>query len=171
MIFLIEASLVFTILAAGSVWFYWVALFPCLVLKSRFKIQEIVDNIHLSARDGTLRSESHGFIELQHFLDLAKRMARHAEMIASFPTRKTEKHELEDLKRRIDAIMNDDPMIRDAFFSVHRWMFAILLASRPMRLLGFGIFLDALAIFSDWAVRIIEQQKNEVYTLASRLPA
>jgi hypothetical protein len=170
MAFLMETALVFTIATAVCVWFYWVALFPCLILKSRFKIQEIVDNIHLSARNGTLHSESRGFTELQHFLDLAQRMARHAEMIASFPTRKLEDHELEDLKRRIDAIMKDDPMIRDAFVNVHRWMFGIFIASRPMWFVRFG-FLDVLATFSDWAVRITEREKTEVYTLASCLPA
>jgi hypothetical protein len=170
MTLVMELTLFFTILTAACIWFYWVALFPCLILKSRFQIQEISDNIRLAARDRTALAEARGFIELEHFLGLAQRMARHAEMIASFPIRKPEKHELEDIKRRIDAIMKDDPTIRDAFLNVHRWMFGIFIASRPMWFVGFGI-LDALAIFSDWAARITEREKNEVYTLASSLPA
>ena len=169
MMFLMEVSLFFTILIAVGVWFYWIALFPCLVLKSRFQIQEIADKIHLAVLDGTVSSESRGFTELQHFLDLAQRMARHAEMIASFPTRKPEKHEVEDLKMRIDVVMKDEPIIREAFLSVHRWMFAIFIASRPIWFIAFG-FLFVVATFSDWAVRITEREKNEVYTLASGLP-
>src|ERR1700693_2617691 len=169
MTFLIEASLVFTVLAAACVWFYWIALFPCLILKSRFQIQAIADNIRLAARNGTVPSASRGFTELEHFLDLAKRLARHAEMIALVPVRKPQEHELEEVKRRIDVIMNDDPMIRDAYLKVHRSMFAIFIASRPMLFIAFG-FLFALATFSDWAARISEREKNEVYTLAARLP-
>jgi len=166
--FVIEASLVLTLLSGLAVWLYWAVLFPCLALKSRFQIQQISDEAYLARREGRISSIS--FMELEYFLDLGRRVPHHYEMLGLARKIKPQRHELEDLKKRINAMCKDDPKIRDIFSGITRWMLALYLASNPVEFLKLG-FLVICAYFSDWAASESDREKKEIYTRASVLPA
>jgi hypothetical protein len=170
MMFLLEVSLILTLSSGLVLWFYWSVLFPCLALKSRFQIQQITDETYLAVRDGTISSASHGFIELEYFLVISRRMARQYEIIGSPRRRKPQAHELEQMQKRFDVIHKDVPQIRDAFKNLTRWMVALYLASNPIELLEIG-FLMVGAFFSDRASRRTEREEKEVYAIAAGLPA
>jgi hypothetical protein len=170
MMVVLVLSLVFTIAASVSIWFYWVALFPCVLLKSRLTIQQISDEIHLAVREGKISSESRGFIELQYFLDLGRRVVRHADLLGSAPKQKPQRHEHEELESRIEAIMKDVPEIRKAFFNSQRWVIALWIATRPIYFVPVGVIL-VLSYFSESAERVAESKKEEVFAVASCLPA
>jgi hypothetical protein len=115
-------------------------------------------------------SNSRGFIELEYFLGISRRMARQYEIIGSPRQRKPQAHELEQMQRRFDAIHKDDAHIREAFKNLTRWMVALYLASYPIELLEIG-FLMVCAFFSDRAARVTEREEKQVYAFAAGLSA
>jgi hypothetical protein len=163
----LEISLAFTILSGLVVWFYWAVLFPCLALKSRIQIQKITNEAYLARCKGSISSIS--FSKLEYFLQLARRMAHHYDMLGIPSKRKPQSHELEGLERRIKVICDDDD-IRDVFISLNRWMLALYFASNPMELLKLSI-LVTIAYYSNWAASQRDREETEVYIHASGLPA
>jgi hypothetical protein len=171
MMVVLELSLVFTIGLSVVLWFYWIALFPCLVLKGGFRIQRISDGVRLSVLEKKISPESRGYIELQYFLDLSARAARHADLLGVTSRRKPARFEHTAFQNRIEAIMKDgSPEIREAFVKCTRWTVALWLAARPIWLIPLAVLI-LLAFFSDWADRQAKQKKEEAFAVVSGLPA
>jgi hypothetical protein len=169
MTILVVASFVFTVVVGAFVWFYWVAAFPCILLKSKLEFQKICDETRLAAREGKIPSESRGFIELQYFLDLERRAVSYPELLATGPLRKPTDSDLEELERRIDAIKQASPEIYEGFTRSQRWILALWFASRPSWLFLHGLLL-ALGLFWDWAAKAADREKKEAFAVASGLP-
>jgi hypothetical protein len=162
-------ALVFTVLVGAAVWFYWVAVFPCLLLSGRFSVQRISDELRLAISEGRVSTESRGFIELQYFLDIAGRALRHADLLGSGPPQKPAQHEFEEMESRINAIMKDVPEIQRAFIDLQHWLVALWLAARPTWFVP-GLLLLALSTFSNWAAKRADYEKKEALATASCLP-
>ena len=122
MIALLEPLLFLTVISAAGIWFYWVALFPCLALHFRFRIQQIADDAYVARREGRISGVS--FLVLEYFLTLARRVVNHYEMIGMVTKTSPNKAELEQIEKRINEA-SQDPEIREAFFGVTRSMLAI----------------------------------------------
>jgi hypothetical protein len=167
---LLVTSLLFTVFSGSCLFFYWVAFFPCVVLKSRFAIQKVCDDIQIAEREGTISSESHGFIALARYLEIGRRAARHADLLSVAPRNKITPSEQERLEREAAAIMKDVPEVREAFSTLSRWIVALWLAARPMRLLILCPLL-ILAFFSDWADKKADREKKGGFVAAAGLPA
>ncbi|MEY2492221.1 MAG: hypothetical protein QOH24_1172 [Verrucomicrobiota bacterium] len=129
---LLESLLFVTLISAAAVWFYWVALFPCIALHFRFRIQEFADDAYIGLREGRISAVS--FLTLEYFLDLAKKVASYSEMLGLAPKIAPDKAGSEKLEKRMNEA-SQDPEIREAFFGVTRSMVAISLFSDPIELL------------------------------------
>lgn len=167
---LLLISFLFTAVSGACLFFYWTAVFPCVVLKSRLSIQRVSDDIYIALREGKISSESRGFIILERYLDLGRRAARHADMLSMATKTKMNPLKLEVIEAEIAVIKKDAPEIWDAFSTVRRWMVALWFAARPMHLLMLAPLL-VLAVFSDWAEKKADREKKGGFVAASGLPA
>ena len=170
MVLLFKILLAFTVSTGSFLLLYWVVFFPCIVLKSRFAIQKVCDDMHVAARNGTVSPESRGFIVLAHYIDIGRRAARHAEMLSVVRTSMLNSAEFEAFEREAEAIMKDAPEIREAFSTVARWILALWLAARPMQLLMLAPLL-ILAFFSESAAKKADREKKSGFVAAEGLPA
>lgn len=167
---LLQIAFLFTLFTGLCLWFYWAVFFPCIVLKSRFEIQKVSDDVQIAVREGRMSSESRGFIELQYFLDVGRRAVRHADLLMLSGKKRSSQSDFEEIERRASAIRKDSPEVQEAFMTSARWMIAIWLAARPMHLVFLGPLL-VLAVFSDWAKKRADREQKGVFVVASGLPA
>jgi hypothetical protein len=163
---LLDPLLFVTVISVTAIWFYWVALFPCLALHFRFQIQRFADDAYVARREGRISTIS--FLTLEYFFNLAGKVANHFEMIGLVTKTSPDRVESEEIEKRFNEA-GQNPEIREAFFGVTRSMLAIFLVSHPVEFLKFS-FLVIGAYFSDWAVTQRDREKKEVYVRASDLP-
>jgi hypothetical protein len=161
--------LFFSFFSGSIVWVYWRVLYSALILKCRFQILSIQDEVRLAVFDKRINHESRAYAEFEYFLNLASVVIKSPEVLG-LPHPEPELYQVEAISQRIEHITKGEKDLCEAFERLSRWMFAIQIAVSPMKVL----FITALiiwSIFSDWARNTVQKEKREVYAYVDGLTA
>lgn len=156
------------LISVALLWAYWAAFYPAIILKARFRIATIQDEVRMAAREDRDLSITRAYLEFEHFLLIANRVIHHHDIIGLY-LHHPQAHEIESVERRIRVVM-EDPALAGQFLELTRWMLAVRMISAPTTLF-IDVILVSLSLFSDWARNLTRRKEQEAFTIGECLPA
>ncbi|MFN2508622.1 MAG: hypothetical protein ABR589_07600 [Chthoniobacterales bacterium] len=165
--FLFNLITVFLI-SVALLWAYWAAFYPAIILKARFRIATIQDEVRLATLENHELLITRSYLEFEHFLAIANRVIHHHDIVGLY-LRHPQAHEIESIGRRIRVVM-EEPALAAQFQELTRWMMAVRMVSAPTYLF-IDVVLVSLSLFSDWARNLTRKKEQEAFTVGECLPA
>lgn len=165
--FLFNLLLAFLV-SISLLWFYWAAFYPAIILKARFRMTAIQDEVRLSVLDDEKLAMTRAYLEFEHFLQISRRVVQHHDIVGLY-VRHPHQHELEEIEQRINAIFSE-PELAEKFKELTRWMLAVRIVAAPT-FLCIAAFLAFFSLFSDWARNLARMKEKEAFTIGEGLPA